>query len=240
MGTYDAYEAVERKGFSPLVVIGLVVLALFGFLVKMAIGLLPEIRSTTQSNAAMMAAKDAENAVVIVSQSDPNKVMPKELAPFFASSVLAWEDEILDWADDFDLDPNLVATVMQIESCGNPQAVSVANAQGLFQVMPFHFLAGEKMQDPDTNAKRGLSYLKEALEYHDGNVRLALAAYNGGLTTSTWDEIYWPQETQRYVYWGVQMYADASADADESERFEEWYAVGYPLCEASMAIGYSK
>ena len=37
------------------------------------------------------------------------------------------------------LDPDIIATIIQIESCGNPAARSTAGAQGLFQVMPFHF-----------------------------------------------------------------------------------------------------
>ena len=224
-----AYEEDSRtRGFSPLFVIVPVIVLLFAGLVKMVMGLVPEIRSTTHVNAALMASKNmvtSENAT-------------SELAVFFAAPVLLWEDEIVEWAADFELDPNLVATVMQIESCGNPYAVSHANAQGLFQVMPYHFATGERMQDPDTNAMRGLNYLKEALIFHNGDVRLALAAYNGGLTTSTWSEFYWPEETRRYVYWGEQIYEDASGDALESARFNEWYSVGYPLCQQTE-IGFT-
>lgn len=235
------YDEIGGRGFSPMIVVGVVIVVLFGVLVKMVMGLLPEIENTTKTNAAMMAAKDAEQAALLGEGLFAHSGNERgALAGFFAPNVLAWEDEIVIWAAEFDLDPNLVATVMQIESCGDPHAVSVANAQGLFQVMPFHFGEGETMQDPDTNAMRGLAYLKEALAYHEGDVRLALAAYNGGLATSTWAEVYWPAETQRYVYWGEQIYADASADAEMSERFEEWYAVGYPLCEAGTAMSFAK
>ena len=75
-----------------------------------------------------------------------------ELAPFFAPAVQHWSDEINRWAAQHEVDPHLLATVMQIESCGHPTVISNAGARGLFQVMPFHFAAGEDMLDPDTNA----------------------------------------------------------------------------------------
>ena len=88
----------------------------------------------------------------------PNQPPDIQISTFmsgFSPSVQYWEDEILSWADTYLLDPYLVATVMQIESCGNPQAVSPVGAQGLFQVMPYHFYSGEDMLDPETNALRG-------------------------------------------------------------------------------------
>jgi hypothetical protein len=78
---------------------------------------------------------------------------PHALAAFFSPQVLAWEPEILRWSSGFGLDPDLVATVMQIESCGDRNAVSRSGAQGLFQVMPFHFSAGEDKRNPEVNAR---------------------------------------------------------------------------------------
>jgi len=94
--------------------------------------------------------------------------------------VQVWAADIGRWAAEFGLDPNLAATIMQIESCGNPTAVSPAGAQGLFQVMPFHFAVGEAMQNPDTNARRGLAYLAERLAQTGGDTRQSFAGYNGG------------------------------------------------------------
>ena len=97
------------------------------------------------------------------------------LSPIFTPEVQHWSDKILAWSSFFKIDPNLAATVMQIESCGAPGVVSSSGAQGLFQVMPFHFDAGEDMQDPDTNAGRGLAYLALGLTRASGNAGLALA-----------------------------------------------------------------
>jgi soluble lytic murein transglycosylase-like protein len=167
----------------------------------------------------------------------PHSSVP--VAPLFAPSVLAWEEEIVDWSEGFGLDPNLVAAVMQIESCGNPRAVSRAGAQGLFQVMPFHFTDGEAMQDPETNARRGLTYLAESLRLSGGKVGLALAGYNGGHGVIRWDPAQWPAETMRYAYWGEGIYADAAAGRASSPRLEEWLAAGGAwLCEkATIEMG---
>ena len=75
------------------------------------------------------------------------------IAPLFTPEVQAWEAQILAWSEKYQLDPNLVATVMQIESCGYIQARSGAGAMGLFQVMPYHFQEGEDPYHPATNAK---------------------------------------------------------------------------------------
>jgi soluble lytic murein transglycosylase-like protein len=120
------------------------------------------------------------------------------LAPFFAPSVQYWEKEILRWAADWELDPNLIATVMQIESCGDPRALSYVGAMGLFQVMPYHFSPEEAPYNPETNAKRGMAYLSQALNTYQ-DIRLAFAGYNGGIGTAAKHETNWPQETIRYT-----------------------------------------
>lgn len=154
-----------------------------------------------------------------------------ELAPIFTPEVRRWEADILAWSAQFGLDPNLVATVMQIESCGDPEAVSRAGAQGLFQVMPYHFAAGEAMLDPNTNAERGLGYLAGALATAGGDAGLALAGYNGGHSVIGLSPRLWSAETQRYFYWGTGIYADAVLGAETSPRLEEWLnAGGRSLC----------
>jgi hypothetical protein len=102
------------------------------------------------------------------------------LSPLFTPEVLHWEPRIVAWSAQYGVDPNLAAIIMQIESCGDPGAVSSAGAQGLFQVMPFHFVAGENPQDPDTNAARGLKYFTDRLVQTNGDVGRAFAGYNGG------------------------------------------------------------
>lgn len=166
--------------------------------------------------------------IVQSSQNQPATLAPSnsQLAPFFTPEVTRWEAQILSWGETYQLDPNLIATVMQIESCGNPQAVSPAGATGLFQVMPYHFEENENPFDPETNARRGLTYLRQALTDSQGDIAAALAGYNGGLGVIGLGAAFWPEESQRYAYWGAQIYADAQAGQSVSPRLEEWLAHG--------------
>ena len=155
-----------------------------------------------------------------------------QLAPLFTPEIQFWAESIARWSSEQGVDPNVAATVMQIESCGNPYAQSSAGASGLFQVMPFHFLANEDVFDPETNALRGLSYLAKALQAANGDVRLAFAGYNGGISVINFAESSWANETIRYVYWGSGIYADAQQNANTSTRLNEWLAAGgSSLCD---------
>ncbi len=148
------------------------------------------------------------------------------LATLFTPQVQRWEPDIVAWSEAQGLDPNLVATVMQIESCGNPFAVSPAGAMGLFQVMPYHFADGENSFDPHTNAQRGLSYLQRSLNEFGADPGMALAGYNGGINGAGRPQELWAQETMDYKYWGEHIYADANAGKAESPVLQEWLAAG--------------
>lgn len=162
-----------------------------------------------------------------------------DIAPLFTPTVQRWSDDIVRWSQDHDLDPNLFATVMQIESCGHPSVGSPAGAQGLFQVMPFHFKPGETYTDPETNARRGGLFLKECLRLANGDEGLALACYNGGQSVINRHFGEWAAETQRYYQWGVDIYSDARDHAAESSALQAWlYAGGDNLCrQAATALG---
>ncbi len=158
------------------------------------------------------------------------------IAPLFTREVQYWAPQIVAWAAEYGLDPNMAATVMQIESCGDPNAVSSAGAQGLFQVMPFHFAAGENMQDPDTNARRGMAYLAEGMRLTSGDSGLTFAGYNGGHGTAAKGWAAWPDQTQRYYTWSTGIYADAVAGSGSSETLNQWLAAGGAgLCQQAAA-----
>ncbi|MBI3739750.1 MAG: transglycosylase SLT domain-containing protein [Chloroflexi bacterium] len=162
-----------------------------------------------------------------------------QLSPIFTPEVQYWSSSITRWAAVSSLDPNLVAVIMQIESCGNPFARSGAGAMGLFQVMPYHFFISDDPYAPDTNAARGLSYLQRSLAASNNDVRLALAGYNGGISVISRGEWSWPAETIRYAYWGSGIYSDALSGAAESARLNEWLAAGgASLCsQARQKLG---
>jgi hypothetical protein len=148
------------------------------------------------------------------------------ISPIFTPEVQHWGGQITIWATAAGVDPNLAATVMQIESCGDPLARSQAGAIGLFQVMPFHFDALDNPYDPATNAARGLAYLRKALDRAGGKYPLAFAGYNGGIGVMDRSESLWASETRRYVYWGEGIYADVLSGQAESPRLQEWLAAG--------------
>lgn len=154
------------------------------------------------------------------------------LSSNFSPQVLFWSDNILKWAHYYQLDPNIIALVMQIESCGYAQAHSHAGAMGLFQVMPFHFGHDEDPYDPSTNASRGLTYLARSLELANGRLDLALAGYNGGHLMIQNAPSLWPEETQRYVYWGVRIYNEIGEYDSIPPTLQEWLdAGGERLCK---------
>ena len=163
------------------------------------------------------------------------------IAPLFRPEIQHWGDNIIEWAEKWDMDPNLLATVMQIESCGDPQAVSSAGAIGLFQVMPFHFSTQEDPFKPTTNARTGVAYLKSSLRNYEQDVYYGLAGYNAGIAGASVGEANWPDETVRYTYWAFGIYEDARAGQKDSPRLDEWLdAGGRSLCnQAADRLGLS-
>jgi soluble lytic murein transglycosylase-like protein len=166
-------------------------------------------------------------------------VPPGAIAPLFTPEVQYWQADIRRWSQEWGLDPNLIATVMQIESCGYRLARSSAGAMGLFQVMPLHFADGEDPYDPNINAYRGMAHLRASLEARGNQPRYGLAGYNAGISGANRAESAWPAETIRYVYWGTGIYADAQAGQASSQRLDEWLGHGgASLCaQAAQQLG---
>ena len=103
---------------------------------------------------------------------------------------LRHEDIIRQQADRFDLDPALIAAVINQES-GFSDQTSHAGARGLMQITPdtadtIETLSGgetfvyEDLSNPDLNIRYGTFYLRHLLDRFEGNEVAALAAYNGG------------------------------------------------------------
>jgi soluble lytic murein transglycosylase len=103
---------------------------------------------------------------------------------------LRHDDIIRQQAARFDLDPALVAAIINEES-GFSDQTSEAGARGLMQITPdtadtIEKLSGgetfvyEDLADPDLNIRYGTFYLNHLLERFEGNEVAALAAYNAG------------------------------------------------------------
>lgn len=100
------------------------------------------------------------------------------------------------------VDFNLIKAVMEVESGFNPRGTSHKGAQGLMQLMPetARFLGIIDAYDPWQNIMGGSRYLGMMLETFDGDMRLALAAYNAGpKAVRKYGAIPPYRETQGYV-----------------------------------------
>lgn len=83
---------------------------------------------------------------------------------------------------DTGVSPALALSVIAVESAGRPDAISSAGAQGLMQMIPAtadRFAVTDPF-DPAQNITGGIAYLDWLLDEFDGDVILALAAYNAG------------------------------------------------------------
>ena len=111
------------------------------------------------------------------------------------------------------VDPNLVRSVIKVESNFNPNAVSRKGAMGLMQLMPStaRSLHVTNPFDPQQNVDAGVRHLKKLLESYGGNIRLSLAAYNAGtgaVARSAGVPRY--SETQNYVRRITELYYGGS------------------------------
>ena len=164
-------------------------------------------------------------AVLIVRELDLGKAIREVTLP------LKHEDIIRQQAERFDLDPALVAAIINQES-GFSDETSHAGARGLMQITPatadtIATLSGgetfvyEDLADPDLNIRYGTFYLRHLLDRFGGSEIAAHAAYNGGPeNASEWggadlevDAIPFP-ETRAYV----------EEVLDERDNYRETYA----------------
>ncbi len=101
-----------------------------------------------------------------------------------------------------DLPPELIIALIDIESRFDHYAISRVGAQGLMQVMPFWLKEighpEDNLMDIDTNLRMGCTILKYYMDKEKGNIRRALARYNGSL--GSWK---YPNKVMRVLskYW---------------------------------------
>lgn len=119
-----------------------------------------------------------------------------------ASNTSDYHHIINSKAKKYDIEPSLVKAVISTESNWDPSAISRKGAMGLMQLMPFtaRDMGVSNPFNPEENIEGGIKYLKFLLDKFDGDVSLALAAYNAGPTTiEESGGIPRIQETQKYV-----------------------------------------
>ena len=126
----------------------------------------------------------------------------------FRDMVRGTPDQKIDSAIDrtarrFDMDKDLIRSVIDVESGFNPKAVSDKGARGLMQLMPetARNLGVEDVEDIDANIEGGSRYLSQLLGKYANRLDLALAAYNAGpeAVDRSGNRIPEYEETQNYV-----------------------------------------
>ena len=117
-------------------------------------------------------------------------------------------DSVNKYSLEFGVDPKLVLAVIKAESNFDPNVTSSAGAMGLMQLMPVN-CKEDGVSDPfniEQNIRGGIKQLKGHLDRYNGNIEMALMAYNAGPgtvkrrgVTSVSDLYKMPKETQNYV-----------------------------------------
>ena len=158
------------------------------------------------------------------------------LSPYWNPDVSRWESSILPYANERNLDPDLIAAVIWKESLGRAWERGPVGAVGLMGVMPFDWRpSAEELENPWTNVAWGGRALAHTIRDGQGDLYYALAAYNGG-----WEQIHLGV-TRRYAADVLNHYTRAVAMRYELPSDGNWIAIiaaeGAPSPNTITVIG---
>lgn len=158
---------------------------------------------------------------------------------------LDYKDSIKKYSEERGLRPNLTAAIIYTESRFNARSTSGVGARGLMQIMPG---TGESISqemgepamgdlyDPDVSIRYGTWYIKGLLDKYNGNLDLALAAYNAGVNRADKykdNAMALPYETVFFVQ------KVKGAEAMYDKIYGAWYAEVSSEKRNPVAIGFS-
>jgi soluble lytic murein transglycosylase-like protein len=110
-----------------------------------------------------------------------NRISDAIRAEFFSEEI-PYGALIYEKAKKYDVDPALVAAVIEQESRFRPRAKSHVGARGLMQLMPRtgHWMGARDLYDPEQNIDAGVKYIAYLDKRFKGDLKKIVAAYNGG------------------------------------------------------------
>jgi hypothetical protein len=137
---------------------------------------------TANPPAGAVAPKDTSNVIRTNQSGVPIRMGPSNSSAPRTIPRDRLEELVQTTATRHHVDPALVRAVMQVESGGNPTAVSRKGAMGLMQLMPeTAFQMGvTRVFDPQENLEAGVRTLRSLLLRYNGDLDKSLAAYNAG------------------------------------------------------------
>jgi len=143
-----------------------------------------------------------------------------------------YNDIIYSKSDKYNIEPSLIKAVITAESNWKPTAVSTKGAIGLMQLMPSTAtdMLVNNPYDPEENIEGGTRYLRYLLDRFNGDVTLALAAYNSGPeTVRKFGDVPPIAETRQYVKRVLSMYGGKTRyeDTSRTNSQENIYKVVY-------------
>ena len=161
--------------------------------------------------------------------SERQLVAQPVISPMFPPAVQYWREDIARWSRQHDVPANVFATIMYLESCGDPHIAPDEDkrhdinvyARGLYQVVPDFWLkeyAPDDTYDPEINALGAARAIKFCASFERNETlydRKAFACYNGGHGAHWYDIEDWLVQPTVYSQWAIGIYEDAENGTDK-------------------------
>jgi len=154
----------------------------------------------------------------------------------FFSSKIPFGELIHEKARKYDVDPALVAAVIEQESRFKARARSHVGAKGLMQLMPRtgRWMGARDLYDPEQNIDAGVKYIKYLQKQFNGNLTMTIAAYNGGEgNVRRYRGVPPFRETRTYVKKVLKNYDKRT---QQLKRFEEQRGGSVPEADGSLTV----
>ncbi len=200
-------------------------------------------RLVTQQNGLFSDRWIATSQPAAAPQQRPRDLFHEEMAringaikrDFFATAV-PFGSIIHEKAEKYDVDPALVAAVVETESRFRTHARSQVGAKGLMQLMPRtgRWMGARNLYDPEQNVDAGAKYLQYLSKRFDGDQTKIIAAYNAGEgNVKRYNGVPPFRETRNYVKRVMTHYIERKK---QMKQLEQKHGAGAPVEAAADGV----